>query len=91
LEFPSGRREHLHLIGDPVAITVRHRIDFGLAGTDEHHASIGADSHLPGIRNDGIKADLEALRKLDLRERLLDAVGRLAFLRDSFDLERCAC
>jgi hypothetical protein len=75
------RREHLHFVGDAVAVAIGHRPDSGLARADEEHVGRGRHRHVPGVRHDGEEIDLEAGGQPDALEVLADRVGIRAGLR----------
>jgi hypothetical protein len=78
----EGWREVLDLVGDAVLVTIRHRPDAGLAGSDEDHDALRADRHVARVRNDGIEIDLEARRQVDPLQRLADRDGLRTALLD---------
>ena len=74
------RREVLHLVGDAVLVAVGHRPDLVLARADEGDDALRADRHVPRVRHDRVKLDLEAVGHLDPLERLADPLGIVAVL-----------
>ena len=71
---PQALDEGLH---DPLAALLRHRIDDALVEGADEQRTLVAPCHLPRLR-DIVRpdADLEALRKLDRRESLLEVRER---------------
>jgi len=84
--FSDGRGEILHFVRDPVLVPVGDCPDFALAGTDKGHHPLGANSHMPGIGDQGIEMDLETFRQAYFLQGLADDIRAVGVLGNHGEL-----
>ncbi len=76
------RGEVLDLVGDTVLVAVGDRPNLVLARANKGHNPLWPDGNMAGIGDNGIKTDLETIRKLDALKGLFDPFGVITTLFD---------
>ena len=86
LEVERGRKR-LHLVGNAVAVAVRHGPNGGFAGAHKQHVGGRCNRHVAGIWHHGKQLDLEAIGHLDFFQVVADRIGVATGLRHHRDIQ----